>query len=157
MHSLTVVAVSHGDKIALPPDPRLAAELTAAIWTLKRDRILIESKADIRNRLGFSPDLADAVALAWHNRKQALFMQMHGSKLDTEWAYQADDYDPFEPPAASRGQICASRAASQLGPARRASSNKPNQRAVANARARKQRLSKRGLYASVRLYCRGAQ
>jgi hypothetical protein len=85
----------HGDNIALPPDRRLAAELTAATWSLRGDKILVESKDDIRKRLGVSPDRADAVMLAWHKRDQALFMAEHGSKLNREWAYQVDDWDPF--------------------------------------------------------------
>lgn len=61
-----------GDEIKLPPDPRLMAELTAARYTLRGTDILIESKDEIRARLGGSPDDADAVVMAWHRRKSAI-------------------------------------------------------------------------------------
>jgi hypothetical protein len=64
-----------GDGIALPPDRRLAAQLAAPTWTLRGDKILIESKDDIRKRLGSSTDDADAVMLAWHQRADALRRQ----------------------------------------------------------------------------------
>jgi hypothetical protein len=64
-----------GDGIALPPDRRLAAQLAAPTWTLKGAAIAIESKDDIRKRLGASTDDADAVILAWHKRDEALRRQ----------------------------------------------------------------------------------
>jgi len=64
-----------GDGIALPPDPRLAAQLAAPTWKLRGNAILIESKDDIRKRLGTSTDDADAVILAWHKRDDALRRQ----------------------------------------------------------------------------------
>ena len=63
----------HGDAIALPPDRALAAQLGAATWKLRGDRIVIESKDEIRQRLGMSPDDADAVVLAWHKRDQVVW------------------------------------------------------------------------------------
>lgn len=86
---------SKGENLALPPDRKLAAELGAATWKLRGDRILIESKDDIKARLGVSPDRADAVMLAWHKRDQALFMAVHGKKLNGEWAYAVEESDPF--------------------------------------------------------------
>jgi hypothetical protein len=64
-----------GDGIALPPDRRLAAQLAAPTWRLRGSAILIESKDDIRKRLGASADDADAVILAWHKRDDALRRQ----------------------------------------------------------------------------------
>ena len=64
-----------GDGIALPPDPRLAAQLAAPTWKLRGNAIVIESKDDIRKRLGTSTDDADAVILAWHKRDDALRRQ----------------------------------------------------------------------------------
>ena len=61
-----------GDDVALPPDRRLAAQLAAPTWRLRGKAILIESKDDIRKRLGASTDDADAVILAWHQRAQAM-------------------------------------------------------------------------------------
>jgi hypothetical protein len=60
-----------GEGIALPPDKRLAAQLAAPTWKLRGKAILIESKDDIKKRLGASTDDADAVILAWHKREDA--------------------------------------------------------------------------------------
>lgn len=57
---------------ALPPDRRLRAQLTAPRWTLKGDKVLVESKDEIRKRLGSSTDDADAVILAWGGRHLAI-------------------------------------------------------------------------------------
>lgn len=64
-----------GDSIALPPDRRLAAQLASPTWKLKGTAILIESKDEIKKRLGSSPDDADAVIMAWHKRDDALRRQ----------------------------------------------------------------------------------
>lgn len=54
---------------ALPPDNALKRELCMPRWQLRaRSTILIESKDDIRERLGRSTDRADAVLMAWYNR-----------------------------------------------------------------------------------------
>lgn len=57
---------------ALPPDRRLRAQLTAPRWTLKGDKVLVESKDEIRKRLGSSTDDADAVVMAWAGRHLAI-------------------------------------------------------------------------------------
>jgi hypothetical protein len=59
-----------GEDVALPPDRRLAAQLAAPTWKLRGEAILIESKDEIRKRLGSSTDDADAVILAWHRRER---------------------------------------------------------------------------------------
>jgi len=56
-------------EIALPPDDKLADELCAMRWSIGLDgRIVIESKDDLRARIGRSPDRADAVAMAFRPR-----------------------------------------------------------------------------------------
>jgi len=55
---------SSGDEIALPPDAELLADLTAPLWKMTTGGVLIESKDDIKKRLGRSTDSGDAVALA---------------------------------------------------------------------------------------------
>lgn len=65
-----------GENIALPPDERLTAELTAARWRPKMDTIQVEDKDEIRHRLGSSPDRADAVMMAWHYRRRAMRSQI---------------------------------------------------------------------------------
>jgi len=59
-----------GDMLALPPDPELAADLAAPKWSLTAGGILIESKEDISERIGRSPDCGDALALAYYGIKQ---------------------------------------------------------------------------------------
>lgn len=68
-----------GDAIALPDDRILAAELTAPSWKLKGTRIVVESKDDIRKRLGSSTDRADAIVLAWYRRAEALAVARHAA------------------------------------------------------------------------------
>jgi hypothetical protein len=53
-----------GSAIALPPDQELLADLVAPRWTLKARGYQIESKDDIRERLGRSPGKGDAVVMA---------------------------------------------------------------------------------------------
>ena len=60
-----------GQNVALPPDRRLAAQLAAPTWKLRGESILVESKEEIRKRLGSSTDDADAVILAWYRREPA--------------------------------------------------------------------------------------
>jgi hypothetical protein len=54
-----------GSNIALPPDSELEADLCTPRWIPQSNGIKIESKEDIKKRLGRSPDCADAVVLSW--------------------------------------------------------------------------------------------
>jgi len=54
----------HGDDLALPDDPELLADLTAPRFKVTTAGIQIESKDDIKERLGRSPDKGDAVVIA---------------------------------------------------------------------------------------------
>ena len=51
-------------RLALPPDQELAADLCAAHYQMKVSGLFVESKDDIRKRIGRSTDCGDAVALA---------------------------------------------------------------------------------------------
>lgn len=53
-----------GSCIALPPDPELRADLCAPTWKLTARGIQIESKEDIKKRIGRSPGKGDAVVMA---------------------------------------------------------------------------------------------
>lgn len=65
-----------GSPIALPPDPRLLAGLTAPTFEMSPQGIKIEPKVKyddkgkvkggVKAKLGFSPDEADAVVMAWY-------------------------------------------------------------------------------------------
>jgi hypothetical protein len=74
-----------GDDLALPDDSELLADLTAAKWSVTTRGIKIESKEDIKERIGRSPDCADALVLALlvkHNPAQQImdFYQQQAEK-----------------------------------------------------------------------------
>ncbi len=50
---------------ALPPDPNLKKELTTPLYWFEKGRLRLEEKEQIKSRLGFSPDRADALALTF--------------------------------------------------------------------------------------------
>lgn len=52
------------DPIALPPDPQLAGDLAAPRWWMSKGGIQVESKEDIKKRLGRSTDRGDAAIYA---------------------------------------------------------------------------------------------
>ena len=56
-----------GSVIALPPDPELRADLCAPTWKLTARGVLLESKDDIRKRLGRRP--VKAMPWSWHGRR----------------------------------------------------------------------------------------
>lgn len=60
--------------ICLPPDDQLAADLSAPRWkNIAGGKIVIESKDDVKKRIGRSPDRGDAVTLAfWRENAQSL-------------------------------------------------------------------------------------
>ena len=60
-----------GSIIALPPDAELKADLAAPTWKLTPRGILVESKEDIRKRIGRSPDKGDAVVMCWSEGQAA--------------------------------------------------------------------------------------
>jgi hypothetical protein len=56
-------------RLALPPDSELAADLTSPRYSMSTGGLKVESKDDIRERLGRSTDSGDAVALScWRGR-----------------------------------------------------------------------------------------
>lgn len=63
MHFRLAEWVKSGGK--LPDDPELHAELTAMTYVFKGDKMLLEDKDMIREKLGRSPDKADALALTF--------------------------------------------------------------------------------------------
>jgi hypothetical protein len=54
-----------GQDIALPPDPKLRADLTAPRYSVQNGKYRIESKDEIFKRLKRSTDRGDAVTMAW--------------------------------------------------------------------------------------------
>ncbi len=57
-----------GATLALPPDDEMTGDLVSPQWRSTSQGILIESKDDIRNCLGRSPDKGDTVAMALWGR-----------------------------------------------------------------------------------------
>lgn len=83
------------ERIQLPPDAAILAEGTATRWKLQSGKILIESKEDIRSRLGSSPDIIDAIVMAWHIRGRGLAKQRQGNQPPS-WAKQPEaEANPF--------------------------------------------------------------
>lgn len=54
-----------GSPIMLPPDQKLMSDLCSVNFTITSRGIQLETKADMKKRLGRSPDRADAVVIAW--------------------------------------------------------------------------------------------
>lgn len=54
-----------GSTIALPPDQKLMSDLCSVNFSITSRGVTLESKDDMKKRLGRSPDRADAVVIAW--------------------------------------------------------------------------------------------
>lgn len=61
-----------GDDVCLPPDAKLAAQLSAHRYKVRKDKIIIEEKDEIVKRVGSSPDESDSVVMAWHRRRASI-------------------------------------------------------------------------------------
>lgn len=59
-----------GDDLALPPDNELLADLCAPRWRVTASGVQIESKEDIVDRLGRSPNCGDAAVLALYGGRE---------------------------------------------------------------------------------------
>lgn len=79
------------EKIMLPDDARLLAELTTPRWKLVGTDILIESKDDIRKRVGSSPDRADVICQLWHRKPYAALIALAGKAPVGGWQSVAED------------------------------------------------------------------
>lgn len=67
------------EPIALPPDDELLSELASVKYKVDaRGAIQIESKEDMKKRLGHSPDRADAVVLAFSNTQHEGYISSSG-------------------------------------------------------------------------------
>lgn len=75
---------------ALPPEAELVPELTSPTYYFHGDRFALEPKDQIKLRLGFSPDLADALALTF-----AQPVAPPASLVHTVVTPAVRDYDPF--------------------------------------------------------------
>jgi hypothetical protein len=73
-----------GSVIALPDDPELLADLTAPTFEVKTSGILIESKDEIKKRLGRSPDKGDAVVMCLAPGNKAVKRQINSTRHGTQ-------------------------------------------------------------------------
>lgn len=81
---------AYGSTVALPPDPKLLADLTAPRWGLSSTKIKVESREDIVKRIGRSPDRGSAIIMAQINTaKRHLVQAANASRPRRE-------YDPFK-------------------------------------------------------------
>lgn len=68
----------HGEGLILPEDQQLRAELTAPRFSIQGRRIKVESKDELRKRLGRSTDRADAVIQAYWAAKMHMPIFLFG-------------------------------------------------------------------------------
>ena len=74
-----------GDGVALPRDDGLLSELASVRYKITgRGQVRVEPKDEMRKRLGRSPDLADAVVLAFAPRGGGGFVWSGGSTLASQ-------------------------------------------------------------------------
>lgn len=67
-----------GSPLALPPDPELFGDLTAPRWKLTPRGIQIESKDDLKKRIGRSTDAGDAVVMCWSQGQYLAAKKLRG-------------------------------------------------------------------------------
>ncbi len=84
---------SNPDPIALPLDQELAVDLASPRWELTKSGIKVESKDDIKKRLGRSPDKGDAVVYAnmTSPKRQMVvgaFINLPASVRDNQMSYE---------------------------------------------------------------------
>lgn len=78
--------------IALPPDPRLLADLCAPTWKLSGSAIYVASREEIIEKIGRSPDYGSAYILALLDTpKRRLFEAMHSSHR----VHPSGGHDPY--------------------------------------------------------------
>jgi phage terminase large subunit len=78
---------------ALPNIPELARELTTPTYTFQNGKFRLEEKDQIKERLGFSPDYADALCLTFALPDMPATLQIPGMQQGNI----LKDYDPFDP------------------------------------------------------------
>ena len=79
---------------ALPECNQLKKELTTVQYSTKNGKLILEDKEQLKKRLGFSPDIADALALTFAQkdmpaRDEYAWLRKDTNKMKTE-------YDPLE-------------------------------------------------------------
>lgn len=80
---------AYGSTVALPPEPKLLADLTAPRWTLQGTKIKVESREEIIKRIGRSPDYGSAIINAQIDTPKRHIMQAINASAARR------DYDPY--------------------------------------------------------------
>jgi phage terminase large subunit len=81
---------------ALPQSAELLAALTQTTYAFKGDRFLLEPKDDVKAKIGFSPDEADAFALTFAAPVMSKRQQDRGRSRRPR---TLSEWDPFREPA----------------------------------------------------------
>jgi len=84
-----------GANLALPNDPELLADLCALRWKMQPNGIRIESKDEMRARLGRSPDCGDAVMLALIEKQETVSLFCYAERSEHE-RYDPQWREPLE-------------------------------------------------------------
>lgn len=74
----------------LPPIPELTAALTQTLYTFQGDRLLLEKKIDVKKKLGYSPDHADAFVQTFAEPVSPKNVRPQPARKSA-----GSDYDPF--------------------------------------------------------------
>lgn len=82
---------------ALPNLPELKKELTAPTYTFQNGKFMLEPKDDIKDRLGFSPDYADALALTFSLPEMPARVNQFGQVIQKA-TKAVSEWDPFNDP-----------------------------------------------------------
>lgn len=80
----------------LPNIPRLIKELSAPQYSFHNGKFQLESKEQIKKRLGFSPDLADALANTFYIPDTARTDDMRLAQAGNERNKSKTEYDPLD-------------------------------------------------------------
>jgi hypothetical protein len=80
---------------ALPNIPSLLKELTAPTYTFQNGKFRVEEKDQIKKRLQFSPDLADALGLTFALPDMPASNSIQGIKQARQGNKASSDWDPF--------------------------------------------------------------
>ncbi|WP_299812418.1 hypothetical protein [uncultured Roseibium sp.] len=84
-----------GAGLAIKRSARVKAQLTAHRWKLSGGKILIESKEDIKERTGSSPDEADAIVMGNEWRDKAVLKKVLGAQKSAQSAEMDDPLAGF--------------------------------------------------------------
>ncbi len=80
---------------SIPNIPELITELTAPTYTLNKGKFFLEPKDQIKDRIGVSPDYADALAITFAIPDMKSNF-MHGIPIRENNGGLESDYDPFD-------------------------------------------------------------